>query len=294
MLRVTDDGRSAALAFELYAQIAGRHTLEVTLRYGGVTRTRLGCDIDVAPGSPDVAPGTAQAESTRRQSGELLSSQPFYGLLLQIQAGQGQAGAPITRSSAMDRGRSTRGPSFCPAIQAMLNQLFCGSRLPSRGSAYQRETNCATSAVAWRRAPPSEIVDALFEPRWDPATALHIECGNLNLPWELLRRVQQRASVPGLALCDHALSRAWGHRAMSSGGLLRAGRAGGLWTWIAADREALALLTPPPIIEMNDAESLLRFLRGNTPCGVLHFACHGDASPGQMFGNKLALERASC
>lgn len=294
VLRVTDDGRSAALAFELYAGTAGRHALEVTLRYGGVTRTRLGCDIDVAPGPPDVAPLAAQAESSRRQSAELLSSQPFYGLLLQIERASGQAEGAYHVVLSDGAGTEYEGTVLLPGHQAMLNQLFCEITPALKGgSAYQRETqlrNLGSRLAA--RALPSEIVDALFEPRWDPATALHIECGSLNLPWELLQpRFNSERPFLGSHFAITRYPRLGTPRDVIGRGscVLVAPADSGLQ--IAADREALSLLTPPPIIEMNDAEGLLRFLRGNTPCGVLHFACHGDASPGQMFGNKLALER---
>ena len=76
-------------------------------------------------------------------------------------AGQGQAEGAYHAVLSDGSGAEYEGTVLLPGHQAMLNQLFCEITPALRGSAYQRKPSCATSAVAWRRALPSEIVDVL-------------------------------------------------------------------------------------------------------------------------------------
>lgn len=309
VLRIDDNGRSAALGFDLFAVAPGTHILQIALRHGGLERSCLSCEIDVRPSQlsqPEQLSQPAQdaANAPRMEPGykstglgDLPRSEPFSGLLLSV--GRTGSTGDKTAYQVVLSGPALGGEVIDEEIvlpsdhQAMLTQLFCeltpALKSDTDPTREIRLRNIGSSLAA--KVLPTAIRDVLFDPHWIPGTPLHIECGHLNMPWELLQPVGPRdRPFLGSHFAVTRYPRLGTTRDVIGKGpaVLVAPTSSGLQ--FADEQRAISRLQGKEPTQLSAADLLLRFLRGDVSCGLLHFCCHGDSTLGQMLGNKLQLD----
>lgn len=296
VLRVHGDGRAAAVAFELFAAKPGAHPVAVAFRYGGIERARREGRILVRTREEYAQTPNSDARASLSGAAVASGGSRHHGLLLQVDlrgvstdfrsfrvvlGGSEWKGVPI-------EGRIELPPDAPQLLAELCREMSTVSKLETAQARELRLRAIGRSLA--QRTLPSPIREALADPQWAPGTSLHIESGDLHVPWEMLligdgvsgEFLGERFAVtryPRLGSPREVVG--------GSAGFLIAPRSSGLQ--VGTERAALQALLGQTQ-ELGHLQQVQQLLLGAGPCGVLHLACHGNCSPTGNFRDVLVMD----
>lgn len=295
VLRVHEDGRAAAIRFELFAASKGVHPIAVAFRHGGIERARHEGRVLVRTQEEHAHAPSSEAHAGL-QGAAVAPGRAFAGLLLQIDL-RGVS-ADFRSFRVVLGGGGWSGPAIegrveLPAEAAHLLAELCRemTSIAKLETPQTRELRLrAIGRTLARRALPDPIREALADPHWAPGTSLHIESSDLHVPWEMLLLGD---TVTGEFLGERfavtRYPRLGTPRELVGGaaGILVAPRSSGLQ--VGTERAALQALLGQAQ-ELSHLEQVQELLVGPARCGVLHLACHGNCAATGTFRDMLLLD----
>lgn len=295
VLRVHEDGRAAAITFEVFAERPGAHPIEIAFRSGGIERARRQGRVLVRTREEHEQAASSEARALLGGAG-VVPGGSFQGLLLQVDlrgVSEDHRSFRVVLGGTLWSGPPIEGHVELPADAPRLLAELCRdiTSVSKLETAQARELRLrAIGRSLAQRALPDSIREALADPRWPDGTALHIESGDLHVPWEMLWLGD--GAGPGFLGERFAVTRyprlgTPREVVGGSAGYLIGPRSSGLE--LGTERTALRTLLGQAQ-ELTSLHEVQQLLLGPAPCGVLHLACHGNCAPTGAFRDVLLMD----
>ncbi len=300
LLRVLPDGRSTRQSFLLVAKQAGSYRLTVIFRQHGVERRRISRPLTIAVPELSVESESAAATSAPLpQSFQLTPGPAPRGIVLRLRRarhvglqpvflgelfGPGLRHAPLSFEVPLDKQIAEASAEFCRRIGDLTDlptDLESELRIRALGEWLAR---------LFLRDEPRQLLDSTDIP---DGTPLHIESHDLWVPWELLL-LNDRRSGHELFLGEKFAVSRW----TDAGSARESVGAGGVTLVsptdpglsVGRERRVLSGLRGGSLSELSSLGEVQSLLNGQTPCGVLHFACHADNTADRVAPDYLILK----